>query len=299
MSRWYRQDGNADYNPRMRRAGFWGRTVYWALLRISADFELDGVVPERYADPDYLAERLGLAEDPVLAPLWASGLSPRDACRNGVTAAVTAGLVRFAGSSQAPGELFIVGWEERNEVVSPGAQRQKRYRENLKRRQLELEAVAQHASHASRVTSRDGTHPPTHDTHPPTTETPSKGLPKRDEAELFHRVMGRLNELRRGKRPFTSSPDLLARIRAGTTEAELLRVVEGKVDLLGFKGGKHYAPATLFGADNFARYSQELTAGPSAGDAFSASPVNRARPGPTADDEEWLRQQLARRAGGP
>jgi len=101
--KWYKQDGNSDSNPKIRRAGYWGARTYEALCRISADFELGGKIPAHYADPSYLADRT-----------MAIQILPPDEAE----AAIAAGLERLGTKDpkwalvelHEDGSLTILGW---------------------------------------------------------------------------------------------------------------------------------------------------------------------------------------------
>jgi hypothetical protein len=150
VARWYRQDGNSDSNPKMIKAGFWGTVVFQALCRVSADHELGGEIPAEYADPEYLARRLRLDADRALAPLWASGLTPVDVLRDGVTRCRHSLLVTESDG----GGLTISGWPDRNEEGSSSTVRMRKKRE---RDRLERLAREQNDVTGDGVTSRDST----------------------------------------------------------------------------------------------------------------------------------------------
>jgi hypothetical protein len=86
-------DANLDSNPKIRKAGSFGRQVFEFLLRRNALRGFKGSVPASFADPDYLADQLMISRDDAVT---------------GVTKAVTAKLIAI----EASGEVRIVGWHE-------------------------------------------------------------------------------------------------------------------------------------------------------------------------------------------
>jgi hypothetical protein len=87
-------DANLDTNPKIRKAGSFGRQVFEFVLRRNSLRGSKGSVPIAFVDPDYLADILMIA---------------RDAAVTGVTKAVTANLILI---DDVEGVVRIVGWHE-------------------------------------------------------------------------------------------------------------------------------------------------------------------------------------------
>lgn len=78
---WVRLDTDIDDLPEAITAGYHGCSVWYALARISGQFGLEGVIPTRFANPAYLARRLGAPVDAMQAGLdaiVATGIATRD-----------------------------------------------------------------------------------------------------------------------------------------------------------------------------------------------------------------------------
>lgn len=105
-------DGNLDTNPKIRKAGSFGRQVFEFLLRRNALRGFKGSVPVSFIDPDYLADILMI--------------SPSDAV-TGVTKAVTANLIAI---DEPAGVVRIVGWHESwGRRAKEGKERTREWRE--------------------------------------------------------------------------------------------------------------------------------------------------------------------------
>lgn len=85
-------DANLDTNPKIRKAGSFGRQVFEFVLRRNALRGSKGSVPIAYVDPDYLADQLMIASSDAVT---------------GVTKAVTAKLIEI---DEHAGLVHIVGW---------------------------------------------------------------------------------------------------------------------------------------------------------------------------------------------
>jgi hypothetical protein len=85
-------DANLDSNPKIRKAGPFGRQVFEFVLRRNALRGSNGHVPIAFIDPDYLADILMLTRDDSVT---------------GVTKAVTARLIEI---DHVTGLVRIVGW---------------------------------------------------------------------------------------------------------------------------------------------------------------------------------------------
>lgn len=89
---WCKIDAHLDTNPKIRRAGRDGRDVFEFVVRRNSLMRLDGMVPIKYVAAWYLADVLMMSEDEA---------------RNGVSRAVTAGLIEV---DEGAGMVRIVGW---------------------------------------------------------------------------------------------------------------------------------------------------------------------------------------------
>lgn len=119
-------DANLDTNPKVRKAGSFGRQVFEFLLRRNALRGFKGSVPIAFVDPDYLADVLMIA--------------PNDAV-TGVTKAVTANLIAIDDTSSF---VRIVGWHESwGRRAKEGKERTKEWRDRKA------------AKSPNRVTARD------------------------------------------------------------------------------------------------------------------------------------------------
>jgi len=74
---WVRLDCDIDDLPEAIAAGYHGSSVWYALARISGQFGLEGVIPGKFANANYLARRLG---------------APVEAMAEGLSAVVHAGI---------------------------------------------------------------------------------------------------------------------------------------------------------------------------------------------------------------
>jgi hypothetical protein len=104
-------DANLDSNPKIRKAGSFGRQVFEFLLRRNALRGFKGSVPLAFVDPDYLADQLMISRDDAVT---------------GVTKAVTANLLSFDDASV----VRIVGWHESwGKRAKEGKERTREWRE--------------------------------------------------------------------------------------------------------------------------------------------------------------------------
>jgi hypothetical protein len=88
----------SDMHPQIRRAGFWGATVFRALCRMSARHDLDGEIPPQYQDMDDLADVLRCPDN-------------ADDLRRGLDASVRVGLLRREPIGEGHGEVWVIdGW---------------------------------------------------------------------------------------------------------------------------------------------------------------------------------------------
>jgi uncharacterized phage protein (TIGR02220 family) len=123
---------------------------------------------------------------------------------------------------------------------------------------------------------------------------PSRTVPKKKqrsgevppEIQAVHdRVLARMNAIRGtpGK-GFGNSIDLIARIRAGVSEADLLAVVEaqGRREWMQANGWRYFVPPTLFGPKKFAGYLDLARAAPAVAPAFSTG-----NPIEDEEDAQW------------
>lgn len=126
---WCKVASNLDSHPKIRRAGRNGREVFLFALRRNAEPNnpIPGRLPIDQLEPWYLADQLQMPECDAVT---------------GVTAAVTAGLLKLDGNS-----YIIVGWEEDwSKLRTSGAARTARWRDNKR-----LPTAA--PSHVTAVTS--------------------------------------------------------------------------------------------------------------------------------------------------
>lgn len=110
---WYKEWANSDSHPKIVAAGFWGATVFRALCRTSAEFDLNGRIPPQYMTEAYLAHRLQLA--PEFDSLDPDDATPATVVQRGLGSAVAAGLLVRDGS------VFVIdGWGERQTSATGG-----------------------------------------------------------------------------------------------------------------------------------------------------------------------------------
>jgi hypothetical protein len=132
-------DANLDSNPKIRKAGSFGRQVFEFLLRRNALRGFKGSVPAAFADPDYLADQLMVSRDDAVT---------------GVTKAVTANLITF---DHASGVVRIVGWHESwGRRAKEGKERTREWRDRKRAEgQLAVTAGDDGDETPSQVTVRD------------------------------------------------------------------------------------------------------------------------------------------------
>jgi hypothetical protein len=114
-SHWCKVASNLDSHPKIRKSGRLGREVFLFALRRNAEpgNKIPGQISAAELDPDYLADILQMSRDEAVT---------------GVTAAVTAGLLRHEGSF-----FCIVGFEaEWGKTAKDGKERTAKWRENKK-----------------------------------------------------------------------------------------------------------------------------------------------------------------------
>ncbi len=104
-----------DNSPKGIAAGYQGVAVFSALLRVHGLLHLDGVLPPAYADPAYLARRIGAPIDWVREGI--------EACER-VPAGKTEGLLR----REPDGSLAITGWGEEWRPALSSTERVRRMR---------------------------------------------------------------------------------------------------------------------------------------------------------------------------
>lgn len=102
---WVKMDSDLDGRPGVVSAGLLGTAVWLGMARLSAQFDLDGVIGPEYRTVPYLAKRFGGSEDEV---------------RRGVVAMIESGLARMDGDS-----LVM----DMGSFVLPGTLRQRKNRE--------------------------------------------------------------------------------------------------------------------------------------------------------------------------
>lgn len=90
--KYIQMDCNISSHPEHRVAGFWGTTVFRELVLVSGEFGLRGRIPPKYANPEWIADRLGRG-------------AHAEAVREGIASAVRAGLLLQDGQ-----DLVIPDW---------------------------------------------------------------------------------------------------------------------------------------------------------------------------------------------
>ena len=105
---WYKEWANSDANPKIVAAGFWGATIFRALCRTSAEFDLNGRIPPSYASDTYISHRLQLGAE---CDPFESGATDATVVQRGIVAAVASGLLVRDGS-----DLLIDGWGDRQTI---------------------------------------------------------------------------------------------------------------------------------------------------------------------------------------
>lgn len=65
---WVRMAAGYHFNPKIRAAGHWASCVHFFLICQSRLHRLEGRIPERYLEPAFIADGLGLFLDPDLQP---------------------------------------------------------------------------------------------------------------------------------------------------------------------------------------------------------------------------------------
>lgn len=93
--RWVRMDAAYDHHPDVRRAGFEGSVVFETLVRASSLYGLNGTIPAKYADPDYIAD----------VRRWNA-----TAAQAGIDACIRVGMLAMGDD----GSVSIPGWDKYN-----------------------------------------------------------------------------------------------------------------------------------------------------------------------------------------
>lgn len=115
---WSKMDNGYDTHPDVVAAGFYGRVVFLALVRINGQFECGGAIPMKYLRPAYIAQRIGLYEE-----------LDRDAANTAIVTAidrcVDVGLLERDGD-----EMSIPGWANWRPSTSTIRMKRKRERDS-------------------------------------------------------------------------------------------------------------------------------------------------------------------------
>lgn len=174
--KWYKQDGNSDANPKIRRSGFWGARVFEALCRISADFELNGEIPAHYADPGYLADRIMAYQ--VLGPDEAEKAIEAALSRLAVEDPTWALLERHDD-----GSVTILGWrgEGKDTDALTSTERSRNFRE-LQRARQRIEELEQAVGGQAKGPGEGGNGPAAGRNEPATDATPATKATERNES---------------------------------------------------------------------------------------------------------------------
>jgi hypothetical protein len=120
-SNFYKKDANFHQNPKVLEAGFWGATVYDALLALNRQHRCEGHIRPRYCRPEYLAWYVGLIGEQS----WINKPAI-EAMRHGLLRASKAKLITMSELG-----VKIVGWGP-DWADSSSAERMRRWRDNRK-----------------------------------------------------------------------------------------------------------------------------------------------------------------------
>lgn len=104
-------DSHLDSNPKIRKAGFFGSSVFQFLLRVNRKLRRDGAIPIAYVDPFYIVDQLKIPGDDALTIVGKA-----------LESCVTARLIEI---DETAGVVSIVGWEEDWGMRSPVAGRER------------------------------------------------------------------------------------------------------------------------------------------------------------------------------
>lgn len=133
---WYKEWANSDAHPKIVAAGFWGATVFRALCRVSAEFDLEGRVPPSHGSVAYLAHRLQL------------DATDATEVQRGIVAAVACRLLARDGD-----DLLIEGWGDRQSVScgsgKTSTERSRALRDRRKVDATECNGASLHATDAT------------------------------------------------------------------------------------------------------------------------------------------------------
>lgn len=238
---WCKVASNLDTHPKIRKAGRNGREVFLFALRRNAEpgNPIPGQVPAAELEPWYLADLLQMPECDAVT---------------GVTAAVTAGLLRLEGNA-----YVICSWSEGwGKDNGTGAGRTARWRENKKMQA----AVTGVTSPNVTVTGGDGG------------DIEEKRREEKKRAEVSGRpdvapvlaevAVKAINRIAGTNYSPTSTMVLEAcrkLAKAKRTPEQVIAVVESKRSWAGDpKMGPNFRPSTLLRAGNFATYLDDLEA---------------------------------------
>jgi uncharacterized phage protein (TIGR02220 family) len=248
-------DAHLDTNPKIRKAGRDGRDVFEFLLRRVAIGRTRGTVPLRYIEEEYLSEQLMMTQEEA---------------RNGVTRAVTAGLIEF---DLVWGVVKLLGWsDEWGRTPKSGSERVQDWRERQK-----AKAPESHTSQDTTGTNRNGEALRVTDGNESNAgeekrgeENKSTDLSGKPDAGLaFAEKAITLINRHAGTKYRPNSAAVLklvnALIKNHHTAEQAERVIASKRAWVGDpKMGQFFRPATLLAATKFATYLDDLEAGTTA-----------------------------------
>lgn len=113
-------DTHLDSNPKIRKAGCWGRQVFEFVLRVNSRLKRQGDVPLQYVDPEHLAEQLMF-----------EGADRLELARNGLARAIAAKLLEVDDETDV---VYIVGWGGGwGRRAQSGRERQQAFRDRKRR----------------------------------------------------------------------------------------------------------------------------------------------------------------------
>ena len=207
---WVKVSTSADSHPQMLAAGWWGREVFFLVLRVSGNFRLNGRLPEHYRDPAFLADFWRL--DPDLG-------EPCALINRGLNGAISAGLLRRDAET---GDLIIDGWERAYGLDPTHAERQRRYRERQQK--------ARDGSDASRpvtVTQSRAEQKRSESTPPQTPPLPRGEARAAEVQEVFADWRSRCGGIGPAKAGKAQASHIRARLEEGWSVEDLKRALAG------------------------------------------------------------------------
>jgi len=215
-------DGGLDSNPKIWRAGRAGREIFLFLLRRNALLEAHGEIPAANVDPEYLATQLQMSVTES---------------NDGVTGAVTAGLIEISGDV-----IRFVGWDETWAGPMSNAERQASFKNRHK--QLHIDTRKSN----EKVTAGNGA---------PLPETESNRLrgeeireeKRREEKRTQPNSNASWGDFRSdglAEGTFAGQPEKKPRRKPGLAgaSADELGIIERVLERLSDRSGRSYSPKT-------------------------------------------------------